>query len=330
MSPSRSNTTRRPSGLTSTFIHVPSSVSNESGVDGPQSPATSHLSAGFCCAIGGSRSRDARQTVAIFKDSLLDGFLHRFVVEAAPKVPGGDRAIRFPRFAELAHPLRGRLLPHAVRALDRIDDPEIADRQDIGSLETEDEEHFRGPAADALDLRQRRDDFFVREGVDRIERDSTGAHLLGEVPQIAGFLPADTRRPKLVVRERRECCWCHRPAHRVDKTGVDCRRRLRRELLKDDRANEHREVVEPIARRAKPAAAVLLDDGGEDGIATHERASRLRVIGCAHRVGMISKSLSRRSSLSTCCRATYVVEVHVMPRAMSFTAVTVLHALASG
>ena len=35
MSPSRSNTSVRPSGLTSTFIHVPSFVSNAIVCDGP-------------------------------------------------------------------------------------------------------------------------------------------------------------------------------------------------------------------------------------------------------------------------------------------------------
>src|SRR5262245_7452043 len=48
MSPSRSKTMRRPSGLTSTFIHVPSEVSNASFSAGPRSAVTSHFLASGC------------------------------------------------------------------------------------------------------------------------------------------------------------------------------------------------------------------------------------------------------------------------------------------
>src|SRR4051812_41536739 len=52
MSPSRSKTMRCPSGLTSTFIHVPSDVSNSIFCTGPRSAVTSHFLVSACCARG--------------------------------------------------------------------------------------------------------------------------------------------------------------------------------------------------------------------------------------------------------------------------------------
>jgi hypothetical protein len=43
---------RRPSGLTSTFSHVPSSVSNDSFEVGPRSATTSHFLSSFCACVG--------------------------------------------------------------------------------------------------------------------------------------------------------------------------------------------------------------------------------------------------------------------------------------
>ena len=63
---------RWPSGLTSTFIHVPSDVSNASLCVGPRSSVTSHFGAvGGCCAgrcedeRGGGMSDAEMQSVSI-------------------------------------------------------------------------------------------------------------------------------------------------------------------------------------------------------------------------------------------------------------------------
>src|SRR5688500_16284687 len=50
MSPSMSNATHRPSGLTSTLIHVPSLVWKSSVRSKPRFFATSHLLSALCCA----------------------------------------------------------------------------------------------------------------------------------------------------------------------------------------------------------------------------------------------------------------------------------------
>src|SRR5215510_8436802 len=65
MSPSRSNTIWRPSGLTSTFVHVPSDVSNASFVVGPRSAVTSDFLSSFlssfCCAERGAIASPRRR-----------------------------------------------------------------------------------------------------------------------------------------------------------------------------------------------------------------------------------------------------------------------------
>src|SRR5262245_32022828 len=93
----------------------------------------------------------------------------RLVVEASAEVPAGDGPIRLPRLANLADAIRRRRLAQPVLTLDRVDDPEVADRQHVGPVQAEHEKHLRGPAADALHLRQRRDHLFVRLLLDAIE-----------------------------------------------------------------------------------------------------------------------------------------------------------------
>ena len=51
----------------------------------------------------------------------------------------------------------------------------------------------------------------------------------------------------------------------VDQPVVNGRRGLGGELLEHDGADEHREMIEAIARGAEAAGTVLLDDGGEHG-----------------------------------------------------------------
>src|SRR5215216_5683460 len=74
------------------------------------------------------------------------------VIEAAPQVPRGDRAIRPPGFANLADPIPGRPLAQAVHVLYRSHDPQIVNREHVRTMKPEHQEHFRRPAADAPDL----------------------------------------------------------------------------------------------------------------------------------------------------------------------------------
>src|SRR5688572_32955748 len=64
MSPSMSNATHRPSGLTSTLIHVPSLVWKSSVRSKPRCFATSHLLSVLCCAGRLATDRVARGSAA--------------------------------------------------------------------------------------------------------------------------------------------------------------------------------------------------------------------------------------------------------------------------
>src|ERR671918_560610 len=115
MSPSRSKTICRPFGLTSTFIHVPSDESNDSFVVGPRSAVTSHLSAGFCWAETVASS-SARPTGI---NARMEGgvLLFRFIVQAPPQVPRGNRSVRTPRFAKLEQAIWRWFLPETIGLL---------------------------------------------------------------------------------------------------------------------------------------------------------------------------------------------------------------------
>jgi hypothetical protein len=83
--------------------------------------------------------------------------------EGAPHVPAGDGAVRAPAFAERQE-FRG--LGHVLFAIGdgpAFFDAEIVDGEDVGTAETEDQEHFDGPGADAADGDQALDEFFVCE-----------------------------------------------------------------------------------------------------------------------------------------------------------------------
>src|SRR5262245_31400893 len=147
MSPSRSNTIWRPSGLTSTFIHVPSEVSNASFCAGPRSAVTSHFLLSVCCARGVTSAHTRTTSVAIVRfiaSTLPSAFFgarpgrrrfpvlfDRYVFQAAPQIPARDRAVRAPGLADLLDPIGSRFLAQAVQPMDRVDDSKVVDRQDV-------------------------------------------------------------------------------------------------------------------------------------------------------------------------------------------------------
>src|SRR5258708_5571366 len=83
--------------------------------------------------------------------------------EGAPHVPGGDRAVGAPAFAEGQEFLGTRLVFFAVGYGPAFLYAEVVDRENVRSAEAEDQEHFDGPGADAADRDQAFDKFFVGE-----------------------------------------------------------------------------------------------------------------------------------------------------------------------
>ena len=97
------------------------------------------------------------------------GRASRLVVEASPEIPAGHRPVRLPRSRQSVGSAPASAPCAAGTASDRVDDAEIADRQDVRPMQPEHQEHLRRPAADPFHVRQRRDDLIVRRVVDRAE-----------------------------------------------------------------------------------------------------------------------------------------------------------------
>lgn len=80
-----------------------------------------------------------------------------------PEVPTGDGSIGPPGFGEFQELIFLWPLLQVVGLFDGALQAEVIDRPDIGAVEDEHEEHFGGPAADAVDGGEAFDHFFVRQ-----------------------------------------------------------------------------------------------------------------------------------------------------------------------
>src|SRR5215472_11968853 len=80
--------------------------------------------------------------------------LDRDRVEAAPQVPGGDRAPGRPALRDAAHGAQRHLAPLEIVDADGPLQPEICERQHVWTQQVEHQEHLSGPAADAAHLHQ--------------------------------------------------------------------------------------------------------------------------------------------------------------------------------
>src|SRR6187399_1509745 len=96
----------------------------------------------------------------------------RYRVERAPQVPRRDAAIGRPARAELAELGHGHALAVAVVQRDGLLQADVVDGKHVRAKLVEDEEHLRGPAADALHVDQALDERLVveRRPLARVER----------------------------------------------------------------------------------------------------------------------------------------------------------------
>src|SRR6478736_4990606 len=114
-------------------------------------------------AIGCSNSRNVvfmgkiRRPLYSKARSILDGDR----VEAAPQVPGCDRAPGRPALRDPTHGAQRYFPSLEVVDADRTLQPEVGDRKHVRAQQVEHQEHLRGPAADAADLHQLGDHRFV-------------------------------------------------------------------------------------------------------------------------------------------------------------------------
>ncbi|MBA4180137.1 MAG: hypothetical protein C0506_06060 [Anaerolinea sp.] len=142
----------------------------------------------------------------------------------------------------------------------------------------EDQEHLRGPTADAAHSRQVRDDLFVFPRVELLAAQLARGEVSGEAPDGGRLLSRKPRAPHLLfihgkdggrrresLSERRprgvrpaDGAACPTQVEQRHEAVVDCARRLAAELLEDDRAGEGAERVFAVRPHREPA------DGGDD------------------------------------------------------------------
>src|SRR5438874_9734598 len=123
------------------------------------------------------------------------------VLQTAPQVPARDRPIRAPGFSDLANAIGLWLLPQTVEPLNRCDDAEIVDGQNVGTPQPEHQEHLRRPASQTLDFHDRLDDVFIAQLVERRNRQLTADYLRRKVAQVRRLVPAQSRLTHLSIRQ---------------------------------------------------------------------------------------------------------------------------------
>jgi hypothetical protein len=129
-------------------------------------------------------------------------------------------------------------------------DPEVADRQDVGPVQREDQEHLRRPDADPLDRDQPGDDRVILPGVHLVEGDRPFVDGLGQVQDVAGLDAGQSHAPKAGLSQFEQGGRCVRLTRERAEPPIDRGGGLRRNLLADDRADEGAESVRPRREQA--------------------------------------------------------------------------------
>ena len=152
-------------------------------------------------------------------------------------------------------------------------------------MQPEHEEHFGGPATEALDRRQPFHHFIVGQRVQLGELQPAIRDSFAQVAQIADFLTtqADASQRTIVERLDRRRTGNLAARKERDKPTENRRRRLGRELLAHDGADERREVIAALARGQR-AGSDALDGGAENRIAPAQEPLSAFVVCRSHRL----------------------------------------------
>src|SRR3954451_6327981 len=197
------------------------------------------------------------------------------IVQAAPEVQAGARAVGAPGLGDRLH-LRGLgRRPEAVCPHDRVAHPEVTRGQDVGPVQGEHEEHVGGPLPDALDRGELGDDLLVGELGEPVELQLAGQHVLGEGAQVGDLRAREPGgRSQLLgvvgedlLRPRRA------PVEALGQPPPDRARREHGELLARYRAHEGAvEVLRAATRVAleRQRAAVAVDQRPQDRVGPAE------------------------------------------------------------
>jgi len=121
----------------------------------------------------------------------------------------------------------------AIVQRNRLLQTQIVHRQDIGSQEVENEEHFRCPPADSPDIGQLGDDRFVTKVGPASRIDAPGSEVPGQIRQIFDLASRKAASRKLRSLHGRHRPWRHlsHAAYEAAPNGIG---RLDRNLLPDD------------------------------------------------------------------------------------------------
>src|SRR6202035_1334671 len=152
---------------------------------------------------------------------------------------------------------RTRYVVEPVEALNGGPDPEVADRQDVGPLEVDEQEHVRSPAPQAAAGRNLLANLVVRQFVEVIDLELAGNDVLGQRADVLDLPAGEPDGPEVggfegeQLRGRR-----HPPTKallqppRYGLSGVPG------DLLTDDRVDKH---TEGIAERSRFAPGFGID-----------------------------------------------------------------------
>jgi hypothetical protein len=212
---------------------------------------------------------------------LLGAELSVAVLERAPEVPARHRAVRAPLRADLLHVLWRGTFALAIRALDRVLDPEIQLRKHIGAAKPEHEEHLRRPSSNAFHLHEMGDEIVVGHPFHLVQGKLAARDLGCEVSHVSDFLAGEPNGAELLVRHakdafrRRLVSRKERVEPREDRSGG-----LAGQLLEYDGAGERLEV-RPLGAQLQAANADGLNYLREDRVDPLEVADRGSMIGHA-------------------------------------------------
>ncbi len=123
------------------------------------------------------------------------------MLHPSPHIPTPHRPPRPPFFGDLDH-LRGlRLGFQGINLLKSLSDAKIIHWQQVGAIQHENQEHFRGPAANSFDGDQALDDFFVGHFGEATGGDFAVGKMGGEVAEVTQLLAREAGGAELLVGE---------------------------------------------------------------------------------------------------------------------------------
>jgi hypothetical protein len=184
-------------------------------------------------------------------------------IEAAPEIPGRDGAVGVPGLGDPREVSRLGMNLEAVGLAHGIANAQIQDRQHIGALERENQEHLRRPDTHPFHLCQAFNDFFIGELEELAEVELTGYNALGEVPYIGSLLLREAAGAKLGWGERQQSPGRKSPPHGFGEAGENGGRRLPADLLVHNRPAQRFKIG--LTRR-ELIRADLGDEATEDGV----------------------------------------------------------------